>query len=125
MSDTRLGKLAPSLNARLHEFAASLGVTWDEVILAVSQHTLHLTPGKVTKDDPEPLPIGTVINLRRGFPGSKEAEDDKGWVVAGYLRRTDGRWKGYDLRRGPWQIQTGTVSNAEAFDVVGSYEVGT
>ena len=122
MSETRLGKMAPSLNAKLREFADTLGVGWDEVILAVSQHPMHLTPGTL-KDGETPLPRGTVINLRRGFPGTKEAEDDKGWVVMGYLRRTDGRWKGYDLRRGPWQIQTSTVSNAEAFDVVGSYEV--
>ncbi len=108
---------AQSLRARLEALAADLGVSWSEVVIAASQHPLNRGPGKVT-DDEKPLPIGTVLNLRRELPGGKREADDKGWRVAGYLQNSSGRWTGYDLRRGPWDLQTNTCGKAEAVDVV-------
>lgn len=106
-----------SLRARLELIAKDLGCTWDQVVTAVSQHPIHTRPGKIVEGE-KPLPIGTMLNLRREMPGTKNADDDKGWRVAGYLQRNDGRWTGYDLRRGPWDLQTNTCSKAEAVDVL-------
>ncbi len=108
---------AKSLRGRLEKLAEELGVTFHEVQIAASQHPLHFGPGKIVAGE-KPLPIGTRIDLRREMPGSKRAEDDKGWRIAGYLQDNSGRWRGYDLRRGPWDLQTNTISRAEAFDVI-------
>lgn len=105
-----------SLRGRLEALARELGVTWSELVIAASQHPLNLTPGKLV--DEKPHPIGTVFNLRRELPTSSRAADDKGWRVAGYLQNSSGRWMGYDLRRGPWDLQANTCSKAEAVDVV-------
>lgn len=106
-----------SLRDRLEKFAAELGVTWSELVIAASQHPLDKRPGKIVEGE-KPHPIGTVFNLRRELPTSARAADDKGWRVAGYLQNTSGRWTGYDLRRGPWDLQTNTCSKGEAVDVV-------
>ncbi len=106
-----------NLRAKLEAVAKEIGCTWWEFQLAANQHPIQTETGEVGRDE-KPLRIGAVINLRREFPGTKAAEDDKGWTVVGYLHRHDGRFAGYELRRGRWDLQVNTISKSEAYDLV-------
>lgn len=81
------------------------------------------SPGDITRDE-KPLGVGTLFNLRRGFPSGKHP-DDQGWYVAAYTRKRDGRWTGYILVRvGPdGQLKANSMSNAEAIDLVEAFDV--
>lgn len=65
--------------------------------------------------DPEALPIGAVIDLRREMPEGARAHLDKGWEVVGYTESGKGRWSGYELKRRADGAQT-VMSKWEAFD---------
>lgn len=65
--------------------------------------------------DPEALPIGARIDLRREMPGGSREHLDKGWKVVGYTESWKHRWSGYELER----IADGATTSAskwEAFD---------
>lgn len=89
-------------------------------------HLAWPSPGKTVEPE-APVPVGSRIDTRREMPGTPRAALDKGWTVAWYTRRSDGRWSGYVLLRkttmgGP--VESTTMSRCEAFDLVERYEVG-
>lgn len=64
--------------------------------------------------DPEALPIGALIDLRREMPDGARAHLDKGWKVVGYTESRKHLWTGYELERADGE--TTLASKWEAFD---------
>lgn len=64
--------------------------------------------------DPEALPIGAVIDLRREMPDGARAHLDLDWKIVGYTESGKGRWSGYELQRADGA--TTVASKFEAFD---------
>jgi hypothetical protein len=64
--------------------------------------------------DPEALPIGAVIDLRREMPDGARAHLDRGWKVVGYTESGKGRWSGYELEAADGRRTQ--ASKFEAFD---------
>lgn len=64
--------------------------------------------------DPEALPIGAVIDLRREMPDGTRAHLDKGWTVIGYTESGKGKWSGYELEAADGRRTV--ASKFEAFD---------
>lgn len=112
----------PDMDAELARIAAQMGCTLERLHRAATACHLHTTPGKLLKGE-KPLPRGSIINLRREFPGTPAAARDLRWVVSGYKQKADGRWSGYTLHRGAFDVETSTLSNCEAFDLVELYVV--
>lgn len=65
-------------------------------------------------DDPEALPVGAVIDLRREMPDSARSHLDRGWKVIGYTESGKGRWSGYELEAEDGRRTV--ASKFEAFD---------
>lgn len=105
----------------LEALAAKMGITFEQLHRATSRRSIWHTPGKLVEDE-DPLPIGSLMNLRRHPPTYTHASE-KGWAVTGYTRNSGGRWIGYVLVRGAFSVENTTISKAEAFDLVERYEV--
>lgn len=74
--------------------------------------TLELPPKK--PGDPEALPIGTVVDLRREMPGGTRSHLDRSWKVVGYTESGRGKWSGYELEAADGRRTQ--ASKFEAFD---------
>jgi hypothetical protein len=101
--------------------AHRLGCSFEVMQQGLADAQLFLSPGSIV-DDEKPLTIGTMLNLRREFPGTPKAERDVGWVVSGYTRKRGDRWTGYTLARHTVTVERATMSNCEAFDLLERYE---
>lgn len=110
-------RFGPSLRGRLEQLAAELGVDWMAVQTAAGQHPLHVNPGNVSDQvvKPHPLPRGSVVDLPTYDGGN-------GWVVAGYLQDSFRNFLGYDLRRGPWWLETATCRWHAKMNIVEVYK---
>lgn len=76
------------------------------------------TTANVAKSDPKPLPLGTVVNLRREMPNGDRAWRDKGWRITGYTHKpSSGKWVGYRLEHE--KIVPASCAKFEALEVVG------
>lgn len=69
----------------------------------------HKKPG-----DPDALPIGAVIDMRREMPDGPRAHLDRGWKVVGYTESGKGSWSGYELEAADGRRTV--ASKFEAFD---------
>lgn len=68
------------------------------------------------KGEPEPLPIGQKLNLRREMPGGTRAARDQGWEVIGYSYK-NGKWRGYELRNAQ-----GWLTKASMYEAIDKVE---
>lgn len=104
------------LNVALQGIADRLGCPLAKLLEVASKRPFFLTPGKTVAGE-KPLPLGSIVNLRR-HPPTYTHPEEKGWVVGGHRRNSEGRWIGSTLYRGAVAVESALLSRAEAYDLV-------
>jgi hypothetical protein len=108
-------------NVVLQGIAGRLGCPLEVLNRTANARPFFLTPGKTVAGE-KPLPLGSIVNLRR-HPPTYDHPSERGWVVGGYRQNREGRWLGHTLYRGTVEVESALLSRCEAFDLVERFEV--